>query len=51
MIKTADLSAVFLLEEKNAALGESGTLRFRNREVIAVRLLKEALKGVDGFCP
>jgi len=43
MIKTADLSAVvFLLEEKNAALGDSGTLRFRNREVIAGRLLKEA---------
>ncbi|MET2848741.1 hypothetical protein ABXV23_18590 [Vibrio owensii] len=49
MIKTADSSAVFLLEEKNTALGDSGVLRFINREEAIER--DPALKGVDGICP
>ncbi|QLK45917.1 hypothetical protein DR996_20265 [Vibrio owensii] len=49
MIKTADSSAVFLLEEKDAALGDSGALRFINREEAIER--DPAQKGVDGICP
>ncbi|KIF49076.1 hypothetical protein M445_06995 [Vibrio owensii 47666-1] len=49
MIKTADSSAVFLLEEKNAVLGDSGPLRFINREEAIER--DPAQKGVDGIYP
>ena len=49
MIKTADSSAVFLLEEKNAVLGDSGALRLINREEAIER--DPAQKGVDGICP
>ena len=40
-LETADSSAVFLLEEKNATFGGSGVLRFRNRELVVGRLMKE----------